>query len=72
MSRSVVEEGTWAPLETEADPEDGHSMRSDHRVAFCRLELERGEAFTWKEYSYRQYTPEAIKNFKDWIVMHDE
>ena len=69
FGHSVTESRTWEPLETEADHQD-EVRRSDHRVAYCRVELERVETFTWKEYTYRQYTQAAVEKFKDWIVMH--
>ena len=65
----MVESGTWEPLETEADHPD-EVRRSDHRVAYCKVGLEHVEAFTWKEYTYRQYTQAAVENFKNWIIMH--
>lgn len=68
MGRSVIGSGTWAPLETDGD--DGVA-RSDHRVAYCTLEIERKETFVWLEYTYRQYTDEAEKKFKSWVVMHE-
>ena len=69
FGRSVTESGTWAPLETDGD--DSEVVASDHRVAFACLALERVESFVWREYSYRQYTEEAVKNFREWIVMYE-
>ena len=69
FGRSVVEAGTWAPLETDED-EQGDSVKSDHAVAHCGISLKKTVTFKWQEYSYRQYTGQAVKNFKDWIVMH--
>ena len=57
MSRLIKEAGTLLPLDTE----DG-DRTSDCRIAFCRLELQRKEAFWWQHYS---------KAFKEWIVIHD-
>ena len=67
MGRRVVGSGMWAPLETDGD----EVARSDHRVAYCEVGIERREAFVWEEYKYRQYTDEAEKNFKAWVVMHE-
>ena len=66
MGRSVTESGTLAPLETD----DGQA-RSDHRVVFCKIQLARKESFVWQTYTYRHYCEEAVKQFKEWIVLHD-
>ena len=70
LSRSVIESGTLEPLATEeTDNEEARS--SDHRVAYCRLDLPRRNTFTWETYTYRYFNEESKKNFKAWIVMHD-
>lgn len=70
VGRSVVESGTWPPLETDADF-DGRTTQSDYRVAFCKIELQKVDSFIWREYSYRRYTEEAEEKFKQWLVMHE-
>ena len=55
FSRSVVESGTSAPLETEV-LENGRITRSDHRVAFCRTEFLKTEKFKWETYTCLLYT----------------
>lgn len=70
FGRSVVESGTLAPLETEPDETTGETSKSDHKTAYCRAEIQKVESFRWQEYSYRQYTNEAVLNFKNWIVMY--
>ena len=60
VGQSITESGTLEPLETEGE----ESTVSDHRIAFCRLELNRREAFRWETYSYRHYNEE-------WVVMHN-
>ena len=67
-SRSVVEAGTLEPLETEGDEE---IRRSDHRIAFYKMLLDRQRTFTWEKYSYRHYSEKGAENFKHWVVMHD-
>ena len=58
MSRTVVEAGTLEPLEAET-PEEGAA--SDHRAAYCRLDLERREAFRWDTYTYRHMNDVQFK-----------
>ena len=70
FSRALSNYGTLAPLETE-EARDGQVGRSDHRVAFCAVLLDRKRTFKWESYSYRQYTAEAEDRFKEWIVLHD-
>ena len=65
MHRKITESGTLAPLTTEED------IQSDHRVAFCVLEVPRREVFRWEIYTYRHYDQAAVERFKDWIVMHE-
>ena len=63
----VAESGTIAPLETE-----GEILRaSDHRTAHCKILLPRREVFRWETYTYRHYSEEAVRSFKNWVVMHD-
>ena len=47
VSRKIKESGTLAPLETE----DDMAKKSDHRVAYCSMELPRKESFTWTTYN---------------------
>ena len=54
--RAVLECETVDPLETE----DENPARSDHRVAFVRMDLQRVEAFKWEEYSYRYFNNESV------------
>ena len=68
LGRSVVESGTLAPLEMDDEPEE--TRRSDHRVAFCKLDIPRLSKFVWETYTYRHFTPEAEELFKSWIVLH--
>ena len=70
LSRSVVEAGTLDPLATEAN-EEGEVRLSDHRVAYCRLELPRKSTFEWETYTYRYFNEQSKKDFKAWIVMHN-
>ena len=65
MSRAVVESGTLAPLETE---EEGR--KSDHRIAYCRLNLKRREVFRWETYSYRKYCDTSVAKFREWVTFH--
>ena len=51
VSRAVTESETVSPLETEE--EEGLLRKSDHRVAFCKLGLQRREAFRWASYTYK-------------------
>ena len=69
VGRSVVDYGTLGPLETEEH--EGEVRRSDHRVCYVGIGLERREAFTWQKYTYRHYDDQAEKNFKSWVVLHD-
>ena len=73
MSRSITECGTLAPLETEAAEDDPllTTKKSDHRIAYSRIGLQRKQAFTWESYSYRHYNDESVEAFKDWMVMHN-
>ena len=57
MGRSITESGTLAPLETE------EGQPSNHRVAYCRVGLERVESFVWQTYSYRYYNEASVKDF---------
>ena len=41
-SKSIRESGTLAPLKTE------DSRESDHRTAYCRIEMKRKESFKWE------------------------
>ena len=63
VSRSVVDSGTLETLETE----DEESRSSNHRIAYCRMDLIR----RWETYTYRHFTDRARKNFKEWMVLHD-
>ena len=65
ISRAVFESGTLDPLET--DEEDS---ASDYRIAYCRLELPRLNAFRWETYTYRYFNEESNNNFKSWMVLH--
>ena len=65
MSRKITESGTLSPLETEEE-----SIRSDHRVAYCRMTVPRHEKYVWERYTYRHYTQDAEEAFKRWIVMY--
>ena len=67
MTRSVVESGTLEPLETEEED----ASPSDHRIAYCRLELARVANFKWETFTYRYFNDQAKKDFKAWIVLHD-
>ena len=70
VPRKVTECGTIEPLETEV--ENGEPVhKSDHRTAFLTVEMEKREVFRWQVYSYRHYCPEAVEDFKNWIVFHD-
>ena len=69
VSRSVVEAGMLEPLETEGAGED--LRRSDHRIAFCKILLERRQSFKWIEYSYRHFNDDSVEQFRSWVVMHD-
>ena len=69
-ARSVISSGTLAPLQTD-DDSDEPVRQSDHRVAYCSMEIKKKKTFTWEKYSYRHFSPESIKLFKDWIIMHD-
>ena len=67
MSRSVVEAGTLEPLSTESEED---RRQSNHRVAYCRLDLPRMNTFRWETFTYRYYNEESKKEFKAWMVMH--
>ena len=45
MSRSVTESGTVTPLETE-DDEEGNTKKSDHKVVYCKISLQRRAAMS--------------------------
>ena len=64
MTRAVVESGTLDPLETD---EEG---TSDHRVAYCRLDLPRLTTFRWETYTYRFYNEDSRQLFKNWMVLY--
>ena len=66
MSRSVVESGTLSPLESE----DG-VKQSDHKIAFCKLEIAKLKTFSWQTYTYRHYSEDSVERFKEWVVLHD-
>ena len=68
MSRSVIESGTLEPLSTEEDEKE--AKQSDHRVAYCRLELPCLNTFWWESFTYRYFNDQSRKEFKSWIVMH--
>ena len=70
MSRSVVESGTLLPLETEGQDE-AMRRRSDHKLTYCRLLLEKKKAFRWEVYKYRRFNDSAVARFWEWIVMYD-
>lgn len=61
ISRSVKAAGTLDPLEMEEI--DGVVSKSDHRVAYCRLQLERREAFKWETYQYRVFNDSSVNFF---------
>ena len=63
ITRAVTESGMLEPLETEGEGED--RRRSDHRVAYCRMEVTRRETYHWERYSYRHYNEESVKKFRD-------
>ena len=66
VGRAVAEAGTLEPLEAE----DGDRLaKSDHRVAFCRVDLPRKQAFKWETYTYRYYNTASVEKFKEWVVM---
>ena len=65
FGRSITESGTLAPLETE----DGSA--SDHRTAYCKVALARTAAFTWQSFSYRHYNEQSVKEFKQWVTLHN-
>ena len=67
MYRSVTESGTKTPLETE-DDDKGKTKKSDHRVVFCKISLQRRTKFRWINYSYRHYNDESVRKFREWIV----
>ena len=62
MARSIVESGTLEPLSTE-ETETEEAKSSDHRIAYCRLDLPRKNTFTWETYTYRYFNEESKKNF---------
>ena len=72
LRRSVLEAGTLAPLETEVgEDEDREAARkSDHRIAYCKLNVPKLQSFVWESYSYRYFSKEAEEAFKSWIVNH--
>ena len=69
MGRSIQEAGTFEPLETEGEGEE--KAVSDHRVAYCRVRLERKEVFVWESYTYRHFNDQSVEKFKAWLVMHE-
>ena len=68
MSRSVEESGSLEPLETEEI--EGIVRKSDHRVAYVKISLERRQTFKWETYQYRHYNDKSVDRFKGWVVMH--
>ena len=59
-----MESRTLEPLASE----EGTS--SDHRIAYCRLDLPRITSFQWETYAYRHYNEESKALFKQWMVLH--
>ena len=69
VSRGVKEASTVEPLETEGEGEE--LRRSDHRIAYCRILLQRRQAYSWVEYSYRHYSDKSVRLFRSWVVIND-
>ena len=68
--RSVTESGTLAPLETEAEPGED-AGRSDHRVAYCRVNLPKVDTFKWEAYSYQHFNDQPANDFRSGMVDHE-
>ena len=66
LSRSIDESGTLDPLENE----DG-TKRSNHRIAYCRMQLARMKTFKWHKFTYRHFNSESVKAFREWVVFHE-
>ena len=60
--------GTLPPLEAETR-DNGAPL--DHIIAFATATLPKVRAFTWLQYSYRYYNPDAVELFKKWMIMEN-
>ena len=69
---SVSAAGCVPPLETDPDREQADALkRSDHEIAFARMELDRVEAFKMMKYTYRYYNSESERKFGAWLAGKD-
>ena len=68
VSRSVVEAGTMRPLESEGEND---IRKSDHLIVYCKILLNKQDAYRWETYSYRHFNERSVEKFRDWVVFHD-
>ena len=66
VSRSVTGYGMLQPLQAEES-----DVLSDHKVAYCWTKLKKKQSFVWEKYTYRYYSKEKAKKFKEWAVLHE-